>query len=253
MSPYKLVRKLLSLFRPHPASNPERDDLVVVTGASNSHFKSVCQFLTSLFRHEPRVKTVVFDLGLTETERKHIQTAFPSVDLRRFEYSRYPDYFDITVNHGAYAWKPVILCDALNEFQGCVCWMDAGNVVQEPLAWIRDFTKRTGFYSPNSSGRISDWTHPQTLEFLKVPESLLDKPNLNGACVAAHYRNSRARALVEQWKNLALIEACIAPAGSSRATHRFDQAVLSVIAHQSGLVRDMPAEYHGFAVHRDID
>lgn len=207
-----------------------RDEFVVVTGASSSHFKSLCQFLSSLFQHEPHVKAIVFDLGLSGTERRDVRTAFPSADLRRFDYSRYPAFFDLKVNHGAYAWKTVILCDVLNEFRGCVCWMDAGNIVTEPLTWIREFTMRTGLYSPNSSGCIADWTHPNTLEFLKVPASLLHKPNLNGACVAAHYGNSRARALVDQWKQLALIEDCIAPAGSSRANHRFDQAVLSVIA-----------------------
>ena len=253
MSLLRTVGNLATLVR-HPfASHPDSDGLVVVTGASHSHFKSLCQFLGSLYRHEPRIRAIAYDLGLAEPERRHLRAAFPAVTLRRFDFIRHPAHFNMHVNHGAYAWKPVILCGVLDEFRGCACWMDAGNIVTEPLAWIRDFTRRAGFYSPASLGCLADWTHPGTLEYLKVPADLLGRPNLNGACVAVRHSHPRARALVRKWKELALVEACIAPPGSSRANHRFDQAVLSVIAHQSGLADGLPPEYHGFEVHRDID
>ena len=69
----EFVKKLLiwtkllpTLFSPY---NLESDRLVVVTGADSSHFKSLCQFLTSLIKHVPDIKVIVFDLGLLIPER----------------------------------------------------------------------------------------------------------------------------------------------------------------------------------------
>lgn len=236
-----------------PFSNHTARELVIVTGADSSHFRSLNQFLSSLYNHEPNIRVVVYDLGLMEPERLHLRNSFPSADLRLFDYSQYPDYFNIKVNAGEYAWKPVIFSEIFNEFRCCICWMDAGNVVTEPLAWILRIAKKIGMYSPYSSGCISDWTHPKTLEFLNVPDRLLKMPNLNGACVAAYYHNPEARSLVNQWKTCALERDCIAPAGSSRQNHRQDQAVLSVLAHQSGITKKMPARSYGFKIHQDID
>jgi hypothetical protein len=256
----KVIRRFIKLFQwiellpfLFSSPNPESDHLVIVTGADSSHYKSLCQFLSSLFKHEPDIKAVVLDLGLTGHERYSLMGTFPSAELRLFNYSQYPDYLNIKVNAGEYAWKPVILCDVLNEFKCCVCWMDAGNLVTRPLVWLRRIVNSVGMYSPNSSGVIVDWTHPKTLEFLKATNNILHKQNLNGACVAAKYQSPKARDLVAQWKKYALIKKCIAPSGSSRKNHRQDQAVLSVIAHQSGITKGMPKGLYGFKIQQDID
>jgi Protein of unknown function (DUF1647) len=234
-------------------ANSEIDNFVIVTGADSSHYKSLCQFLSSLFLHEPDIKAIVFDLGLMEAERQYLMDSFSSIDLRKFDYSQYPDYFNIKMNAGEYSWKPVILHDILNEFRCCVCWMDAGNLVTKPLFWLRRITNTLGMYSPRSSGLISDWTHPKTIEFLNAPNRLLHKPNLSGNCVAVNYRYCKVRDLVDQWKKCALTRECIAPKGSNRKNHRQDQAVLSVIAHQYGIAKGMPTRQYGFKVHQDID
>jgi Protein of unknown function (DUF1647) len=233
--------------------NSQDDDIVIVTAADSTHYKSLCQFLSSLFFHESDIRAVVFNLGLTESQVNHLKSAFPTADLRYFDFLKYPDYFDIKVNAGEYAWKPVILHDVLNEFKGCVCWMDAGNLIIKPLFWLRRITHRIGMYSPHSSGLIADWTHPKTLEHLNAANCLLKKPNLSGNCIAVDYHNRRARELVERWRSCALTKDCIAPAGSSRANHRQDQAVLSVIAHQVNITKGMPIRLYGFKVHQDID
>lgn len=238
------------LFLPSHCKN---NNLVIVTGADSTHYKSLCQFLSSLFLHEPKIRAVVFDLGLRDSERQHLEKSFSSADLRRFDYTQYPNYFNIKINAGEYAWKPIILNNILNEFKCCVCWMDAGNLVVKPLFWIRKITETLGIYSPRSSGLISDWTHPKTLEFLNTSNRLHHKPNLSGNCVAINYYNPKARDLAERWKACALNKECIAPQGSSRKNHRQDQAVLSVIAYQSGITKGIPIRHYGFIGHQDID
>lgn len=232
------------------------NNFMVVTGADSTHYKSLNQFLFSIRRYEPDIKVVVFDLGLTKPERQHLENDFPTIEFRTFDYTQYPDYFNIKINSGEYAWKPVILCDILNEFKGCVCWMDAGNVVTKPLFWMQVMIKKSGMYSTYSHGCITDWTHPKTLEFLHCSNNLYDKRNLSAACVAVCYKNAKAKAVLNRWKSCALIKDCIAPEGSSRKNHRQDQAVLSVIAHQSGITKNMDGlkyGYHGFKLHQDID
>src|SRR5262249_4791023 len=161
--------------------------------------------------------------------------------------------FNISVNAGEYAWKPVIFCDILNEFKGLVCWMDAGNLVTEPLTMVRRITTKIGMYSPSSSGIISEWTHPGTLACLNVPDALLSQRNLAGSCVAVSYCNPIAREIANEWKECALTRGCIAPIGSSRKNHRQDQAVLTIIAHKSGITKHMPSRCYGFVCHQDID
>lgn len=227
-------------------------ELVIITGADSTHYKSLNQFLSSLYTHEPVVSVVVVDLGLTQLQKQCIRDRFPLAEFRLFDYSKYPDYFNIKVNAGEYAWKPVIFREILNEFKCSVCWMDAGNIITKPLFYIRRITQKIGMYSPYSSGCISDWTHPKTLKYLNVPNVLFNKPNLNGACIAVDYQNSKARNIVNQWGICAMERDCIAPAGSNKSNHRQDQAVLSVLAHQSGITKNMPGSILGFKIHQDI-
>lgn len=263
---YKTLRRLNRLAQP-PLYNARRlwhvryyflvnanaSDLVIVTGADSSHYRSLIQFLSSLEEYEPNIKVVVFDLGLTASERQSVAKTFPTADLRMFDYSKYPSYFDIKSNAGEYAWKPVIVHDVLHEFRCCICWMDAGNLVTEPLIWVRKIVEKSGFYSPISPRRVSDWTHPKTLKLLGASEELLDQRNLSGGCVAVSFKCSTARHLISRWRDCALKKDCIAPSGSNRQNHRQDQAVLSVLAHQSGITRKLPTEKYGFLLQQDVD
>lgn len=243
----ELLQYLFSL------NSNKNNRLIIVTGADSSHYKSLRQFLSSVLTHEPQTYVVVFDLGLTEIEQQSIKNDFPKIDFRVFDYSKYPEYFNIKINAGEYAWKPIIIHQILNEFKCCVCWMDAGNIIQEPLLWIRAITAKIGVYSSHSAGRISDWTHPKTLDFLNASKNLLRKKNLNGACVALCYQNSTAKKVADKWKECALTKICIAPEGSNRSNHRQDQAALSVIIHQLDIAKNIPTKCYGFAIHRDID
>ena len=90
-NPVKLIWCFLS------TSNLELDNLVIVTGADSSHYKSLCQFLTSLSTYEPDLTVVAYDLGFNKEERLDLIRAYPNIDLRRFDYSKYPDYFNIRI------------------------------------------------------------------------------------------------------------------------------------------------------------
>ncbi len=233
----------------------DEKNFVVVTGSDSSHFKSLCQMLFSLSIHcRDQTKIIVYDLGFNYSERSFLLNNFKKIDLRTFDYSLYPAYFNIKINAGEYAWKPVIFREVLMENKGIVCWMDAGNIVTEPLKKLRKITKFCGLYSPYSFGTIKDWTHPGTLEYLDAANDILDKRNLTAGFVSAYYNNLSVVSLVNKWSNCALVKRCIAPVGSGKHNHRQDQAVLSVLAHKEGIPKSYLKYLQvGVVTHQDID
>jgi hypothetical protein len=230
-------------------------DFIIVTAADSSHHKSLKNLLSSIVLHEKHAKVIIFDLGLTKSELMEIKRKFKKMEIRKFNFSKYPSYLDIKVNAGEYAWKPVIISNILNEFKCSVIWMDAGNIILSPLRTIKKILNFTGFYVPYSRLKISDTTHYKTLKFLKVSKDILYKQNVCAACIAVNYKFNSIEKIISKWKKCALIKKCIAPKGSSRKNHRQDQAVLGVLAHQADIINPLLINmyYFGFKIQQDID
>jgi hypothetical protein len=231
----------------------KKPGLVLVTGADRTHAKSLLQLLRSVRRYEPGLQVIAYDLGLKSWQRWKAYVNVPGT-LPTFQYGQYPPHLNIRVNKGQYAWKPVIINEVAAEHGGVVCWMDAGNVLTSDLSALRAYVGAHGFYAPHSSGTVADWTHPGMLSWLGVPSDWegLTKRNLSAACVAFDTRDARVMAVIAEWGRLALIEECIAPPGSSRANHRQDQALLTVLAYRAGIMAAPAKQRLGFRIHADI-
>ena len=229
-----------------------RKPLVIVTGSDQSHFRSALQFLASACRHEGDSTIVFYDLGLAPEAAAELRANFPAVHYRVFEFANYPAYFDIRVEAGQYAWKPAIVHAVLEEGHPLVLWMDAGCVLTGRLNSVRLLLEGNGFYSPASSGTIRDWTHPGTLTWLHAPPEIGSIDNVNGACIGFNGRRKASRRLAERWYACALEKDCIAPPGSSRANHRQDQAVLSVLVALEGMRSAIPYRLN-FLTHQDVE
>ena len=230
--------------------------LHIVTGADTSHEKSLLLLLESIRRFEPLVRTTVWDLGLSAGVEAQI-AGMSSITLRKFEFDRYPGYFDVRVEAGQYAWKPTIV-DLMNTgAPEIVLWLDAGNRVVGRLFWIRRIVGKFGFFSPASSGTLKTWTHPTTLRRLKFESDPSLWGNLSGGLVGFRTDHLQAAEMIRAWARAAMDEECIAPAGSSRSNHRQDQAVLSVLAVQRNFVgrEDFRrlARPLNVAIHQDVD
>lgn len=257
----------MSFFRKHwiqfkMRNTPPVRDLILASGSDNSHAKSLLQWLRSAIQHEPNTDIVIYDLGLTLDQRKQVE-AFQSqhsrLKIRTFCFEDYPSYFNIKIAAGEYAWKPTIIDELAMEFTRPICWMDAGNLIKEPLTFIKKMMNLTGFYSPSSKGTVGDWTHPLTLHELNFPKAMLNEINLNGACIAFNPCIPQANALLDRWSRSAMNKNIIAPQGSNRSNHRQDQATLSALYYQSPLSRrSTPLNCRGlkkvgFVTHQDID
>lgn len=224
----------------------------VVTGADSTHFKPLLRLLYSVEIHEPDAALFVYDLGMASDELATITKLFPFANIRHFDYRLYPEYFDIKVNSGEYAWKPVILHEVAQHVDNYVIWMDAGNLVVKPLDDIRTILHEYGFYSPRSAGTVRDWTHEGMLRMLNLAEEFYGEPNRTGGVVSLDTRNPSAMKLLDRWRECALDANCIAPCGSSRRNHRQDQAALTVLMYQSPFANSPLRHSSSIRIHQDV-
>lgn len=213
-------------------------------------------FLHSARTHELSAELIVYDLGMTESEIEEIERRF-SLTVQRFDYSSYPDFMNVKVAAGQYAWKPQILKEASSGRSGVLCWMDAGNLIERPLKGLVREANRAGYYSPYSSGTVRDWTHPKMLAYFGLPgDWMATARNLNGACVAFDLDSALGVQLLDSWASAAQVEVCIAPQGSNRTNHRQDQALLTVLAYRAGRPVNAAASARkllGFSIHNDVE
>lgn len=228
-------------------------EFVFLTAADSSHYKTVKQFLRSFFKYEDKSKIIFYDLGLSDKESQRLLEEFPEVIYKKFNFSEYPDYFDLKKKLGGYAWKPVIFWKTLNEFKCKLIWMDAGTLITCSLDNLKKYIVLKGFFWNYSPGTIEDWTHEKTLSYLNVPQHFYKKRNLASGVVAVDYNHKEAVEVARDWKDCAMNEECISPKGSDKTNHRQDQAALTIIAHKRGLVRGLKLTKTGFLVQQDID
>lgn len=236
--------------------------LLIITGASQNHHKSLQQFLTTVDFN--RFDCIVFDLGLAPDTYSNIQARFPSAQYRVFDYAKYPTYYNININAGEYAWKPAIINEVLHEIKAgsssveILLWCDAGNkIINSSLYRIISATYTSKIYSPTSSGNIRRWTYPVSYRWFGISDdsTFLNHTNRNGAILAFNITDTNVCSLIERFAECASIKECIAPEGSSRQNHRQDQAVFTILYYQFFERCPYPREdrYLDISIHNDID
>jgi hypothetical protein len=235
---------------------------VLVTGASQNHFKSLLQLLRTVPAGTP---CYVYNLGLDADSLAALETH--PIRLRHFDYSKYPAYYNIHVNAGEYAWKPAILLEVFNELLASspedlkttvLLWCDAGNCLPADIQPLANHTLQHLIYSPISSGSVQRWTHPLTLQWFHVPSTdpVLNFPNRNGAILGFAIGDSRVQTFLQNYASCARIRECIAPEGSDRSNHRQDQAVFTLLYYMFIREHSIPPcapHYMGLRIHCDID
>ena len=208
--------------------------VMFVLAASDAYFCSLGLAIMSVQRHHPGARIVVYDLGLRPAQRQWLGRMPAAVELRPFAYERYPRHLNISVAAGQYAWKPVVIADAITDAKDdvdVVVWMDAGDALRAPLTphWPAIWSAG-GVYSGVSSGTVATWTHPRMLAAFGIaPDAPITRERNCDAAFLVLFPERAARALVEPWRECALKRACIAPRGSNRNNHRQDQAALTLL------------------------
>ena len=234
--------------------------MILVTGASANHFLSLCNLIESIFKNvdSAQHKLIVYDLGLDTNQIKKINefvNRYGNASIKTFDYDIHPDWFDITVNAGEYAWKTSIIYDTFKSHHGeIILWMDAGNLVHNNLEQLIKYIETNHIHSDTASGTIKDWTHPQTIEYMLCKDT--GKPNRNAACLGFNTKTDWVCELLEDHRKHCFIKECIAPEGSSRQNHRQDQSVFTILyyAYQQkhGFNNNKMNDY-GYTIHNDVE
>jgi len=212
--------------------SPTEAGRTLLSAADNRYFRTLCQLLLSVERHDAltTLEVVVVDLGLTSADRARLAERFPWCRLETFIFDRYPPHVR---RLDTCAWKPVAIDDLLRTRGGSVLWLDSATIVREALDPIFSRIARDGLVTLAGQSPIRRWCHEATLQYMHVPEGDAGKRCRAGGVLGFDAARPEVRALVAQWRTCALVEACIAPPGASRANHRYDQAILSNLLYAS--------------------
>jgi hypothetical protein len=232
--------------------------MIIITGASDNHYASLVKFIYSFIQHNYTNNTlIVYDLGIEEEKWEKFKLkckSVPTISFRKFEYDRYPSWYDIKINAGEYAWKPAIIYNTFIQNPGQkLLWMDSGNLIQDNLAELDQFLESNGVYSALSSGTISRWTHKKTIDYLKC--SWDDELMRNAACIGFDTKNPLAEKLLVDYYECCKTKDCISPKGSNRDNHRQDQSVFSILFYKHLREKHIMFCNHflGYSIHNDVD
>lgn len=209
----------------------------IVTGASQNHFKSLKQFLNSI--NDTTQECFVWDLGLEPQSVIELTTLFSNISYRKFDYSKYPDYYNIHISAGEYAWKPAIIKETMDELlkrdsadSKILFWCDAGNILSSnSIEVLQDIVSANKLYSPTSSGSVKTWTYQKTLDYFSINDMhpITNSALRNAAQMGFLITDKEIQEFVNQFDEYARQKECIAPEGSNRSNHRQDQSLFSIL------------------------
>jgi hypothetical protein len=234
--------------------------ILLVTGASQNHYKTLKQFLTTVNFNV--FDCIVYDLGLEENTFNDIKKSYKNIIYKTFNYDKYPAYYNININAGEYAWKPALIKEVTDEYKtkyDVLFWSDSGNkLTNMSVNALLNEVNNNLIYSGSSSGDIRKWTYRATYKWFGIADDsfILNKSNRNGAIIAFKISDQEVIEFIDEFARCAAIKDCIAPDGSSRQNHRQDQAVLTILYWMWVIKNNRQPcsdSYLGITIHNDID
>lgn len=241
--------------------------LVIVTGASSTHQRSLLQLITSISTYEKEAQVHIFDLGM-ESEFRDKVSQFcleQNFILHTYDFSQKPAWMNVrNPQKGEWAWK----ADCLNRIAGSIVgeskicadtnilWLDAGNKLIANLNLVNRYIQNYLFWSPASEGTVEKWTVQAQIDQIIGSNKYNNKRNLNGAMVGFSLESPKSLDLLKNWEELSAKKDVIAPDGSSRTNHRQDQSLITLLAYKVGLATKKQALnlHRGLLLqHQDID
>jgi hypothetical protein len=223
--------------------------MIIISGASDNHFKSLLQFIKSVENNnDTNLILVIYDLGLNNNNKNilnDIKYLNIKILIRKFNYSKYPNYFNIKINAGEYAWKPVIIkeifdtiCNLYNDY--IILWMDAGNMITGSVKKIENIIINNYIYSPITSGGIlknrhtdlsKGWVHQKTYDL--IGNNIKKDYNMrSGGTIGFNCNILWVVELLFKFSEFARNKNIIAPEGSNRLNHRQDLSILTILYYQ---------------------
>lgn len=212
---------------PGLTAEPEPPALIV-TGANHRYARTLMQFLLSAERQDEhrRSEWIVYDLGLSVSDREALKWRFPWVSVRPVRFTDYPPHIDIAT--GSFAWKPILLHEAARERKGPVFWFDSATLLHEPLRVPLATVRHTGVWTLCGQTPLMGRADARVIAALGVPQEILHLPERVAGAIGFDMRHERASNLLQAWATLARDPQYILPSGPD-PRHRYDQTLLSAL------------------------
>ena len=242
----------------------DRDDIVLVTAASDNHLYSLLQLINTIYAHERGLTVYVYDIGFSEesiqkiksfTQNYHTKTM--NIILKKFDFEKWglkrSDLKD-------FGWKAPIIHETYEEVGAKkIIWSDAGNMLVSNLDELISFLNKNKIYSPTTGHSIRGETyggliHPDTVLKMDVGVSI-DLPSRGGGVIGLDFSSDWASNFLKEFVSFSLDKSVIAPEGSSKRNHRQDQAVFSLLYEKYRAVYgfERPRARIGLDTHYDIE
>lgn len=228
--------------------------LYFCTAANEVYFNNLINLIGSIHKtnFDNLVEIAVYDLGLTE-EQKNILSHIQKVTINTIEQTN-PDiltWYEYAGRKclGHYAWKPVVIKQALDKFP-YVVWLDAGTVVLRSLDHLFAYIKENGYFlatigdDPDEQGNCTHNVRWGMTEYVKnkfgmgssEKQWILNKEILLGGVIGAS-RGAGYDTFFMQLYELAKDIRNYQDDGTTPFgyTGRHDQTLMSILAYGSGM------------------
>jgi hypothetical protein len=172
-------------------------------------------------------------LESNKAQYKNLHNKFPFVEMRDFNYTAYPLFFDIENSFGEYAWKATIFEHVAKELrssstaaskkysQSFLYWLDAGVTIVNGKRFQIDFriAKKQGIYTPASSSYLKRWTMQETSDYLGLNFNTYNSTGTricSANMVLLDLKNETVmKEVIEPWMSCSQHKECIAPEGKN--------------------------------------
>ena len=210
----------------------------------------------------PDKKIIVFDLGLSESERKNL-TERKNLELRHFPYEDYKNLSHVQRLHGSYTFKAIMVKRVARDYHDHVIFYGDASVrlkscdITSALEHLKKFPIFSG--APVHYKAV-EFTHDGMIDYLKMPytrKEMAAIPTIQSGCYLLLVNDETRRKIVDPWEDCSLHADCIVPKGYKTwpcnfttkhdghyiGCHRYDQSALNMI-----LAREYGLNYYSRAV-----
>lgn len=201
--------------------------LTILTAADQAYWRCLWQFFRSAERMgiTRQARIVTYDLGMEAATVEQLRGRFPWAEFRRFDFSLYPPHVGLATR--TYAWKPMTIAEATEEFGGRLLWLDSAALFQ--TRDLRDVTAalaRDGIYALKGQSALELRCNAFTLNALDVPPEDRKRAERVATVIGFDTERPAVRAFIAEWKAHSLVPERIAPRTTG---HNPEQALLSIL------------------------
>ena len=221
--------------------------LVTVTAISDNHFDESQYMLSSVETCLPQNKIILYDLGLSENNKRMIQELYKTVQIRPFPFSDYYKNNTHVRDLLTFAWKPIIIKKVSQE-NDIIMYGDASMRMKSCniTAALSQLLYFPFFAAVGLKYIAIEFIHDGMIEYLQYPKARKDLAHMYSIEATGFLLWANAmmkEVLIEPWFDCALKKECIAPAGAKISPchftnnhdghyvgcHRYDQSALDLI------------------------